>query len=240
MENKITMVDHLTELRKRVVWVVLIFILSFVGGFIAAKPLILYLQTVEPASSLTLNVFSPWDGLRMYVSVSMVVALLISLPFTLWQLWLFIKPGLKEGEQKATIMYIPFAFLLCLIGISFAYFIVFPLTFSVATSIASGFGLEEVYGIAQYFSFMFNIIIPVALLFQLPVVVLFLTKIRILNPHLLIKVRKYAYIVLLIISTMVTPPDFITPLIVSIPMFMLYESSVWLARRVYKQQNESA
>jgi sec-independent protein translocase protein TatC len=94
------------------------------------------------------------------------------------------------------------------------------------------------YGAAQYFTFMFNIIIPMSLLFELPVVVMFLTKLRILNPQRLKKMRRLAYLILIIIATMVTPPDFISDILVSVPLIGLYEVSIALSARVYRKQLE--
>jgi sec-independent protein translocase protein TatC len=93
-------------------------------------------------------------------------------------------------------------------------------------------------GIAQYFSFMFNIVLPMSILFELPIVVMFLTKIRVLNPQRLQKMRRVAYLLLIIIATMVTPPDLISDILVSVPLILLYEFSIFLSRLVYRKQLE--
>jgi sec-independent protein translocase protein TatC len=85
---------------------------------------------------------------------------------------------------------------------------------------------------------MFNILLPMAILFELPVVVMFLTKLRILNPARLKKLRRYAYLLLIVIATIVTPPDFISDILVAIPMIVLYEISIMLSARVYRDQQE--
>lgn len=234
-----SLVDHLNELRTKVAWVLAVLVLSLIIGFIAAQPIILFLKSVPPASDIAWNVFSPWDSIRIYVNVAFVFAVVISLPFTLFQLWSFIKPGLRKEEQRASLLYIPFAFLLCLCGLAFGYFIVFPLAFFFTSMITGRLDLIETYGIAQYFSFMFNIILPLGLLFELPIVIMFLTKLRLLNPKLLIKFRRYAYFILLILSAMITPPDVISAVTVTIPMIILYEISLYLAKIVYRKQQEA-
>lgn len=211
-------------------------VITLIAGFAVAQPIIIYLKDVSPIGDVSWNVFSPWDSIRIYMNVAMIVALIISLPFTLYQLWLFIKPGLREEERRASVMYIPFAFLLCLAGLAFGYFVVFPLAFGFTSFIANNLGLVETYGIAHYFSFMFNILLPLGLLFELPIVIMFLTKIRLLNPLRLRKFRKYAYFMLLILGALVTPPDIISALIVTIPMIVLYEISVLLSGLVYRKQ----
>jgi sec-independent protein translocase protein TatC len=83
---------------------------------------------------------------------------------------------------------------------------------------------------------MINIVVPVAVLFELPVVVMFLTKLRILNPFRLKKLRRYAYFILVVLSTLIAPPDLISNILIIIPLFLLYELSVWLSRRIYRKQ----
>lgn len=235
-QTEVTWIEHLEELRKRIIWILIVLVLTLIGGFLIAQPIILYLKDVPPASDISWNVFSPWDSIRIYVNVAFILAIVISLPFTLFQLWLFIKPGLKESEQRASLIYIPFAFLLCLGGLAFGYYVVFPFAFSFTGMITSNLGLIETYGISEYFSFMFNILIPLGLLFELPIVILFLTRIRLLNPNRLSKFRRYAYFVLLVFGALITPPDVISAITVTIPMIILYEISILLSRFVYKRQ----
>lgn len=144
------------------------------------------------------------------MKIAMAVSLTVSLPFIVYQLWAFISPGLRQVERSAALRYVPYVFILFLLGIAFAYYIVFPMALSFTISITRSMGLEETYGIAQYFSFMFSLMIPLALLFELPLLVMFLTKLRILNPLRLRKMRRYAYFALVFIAVVITPPDFIS------------------------------
>lgn len=235
-EEQLTLVDHLTELRKRVIWVVIVLVVGMVIGLITAQPLITYLKNIPPADQISWNVFSPWDAIKMYMNFAFVTGLVITLPFALYQIWAFLKPGLKETEQKASLLYIPFAFVLFLVGLAFGYFIVFRMAFLFTSAITQNLELKETYGISQYFSFMFNILIPLSLLFELPIVVMFLTKLRLLNPKRLKKMRRYAYLLLVIVATMITPPDATSAIIVFVPMVVLYEFSVFLSGIVYRKQ----
>jgi len=228
--------DHIGELRKRVLWSALFFVLAMIGGLLVAIPIIHYLTSVEPVKGMELNAFSPWDGIRIYMQVAVYVSLVLSLPFILFQVWLFVKPGLRKEEQKASLLYIPGAVLLLSIGFSFAYFLVFPMAFYFTGVMTNQLGLTQTYGLAQYFTFMFNILLPVSLMFELPIVVMFLTKLRILNPQRLNRLRRYAYIVLFITSALITPPDLISAIIVSIPLMGLYEISLLLSRSIYRRQ----
>lgn len=237
MEKEFTALDeHLRELRKRLIRVAAVFVLLTLGGLYIAGPLIRYLTVSGPAAGIALNTFSPWDSIQIYMQVSFFIGLAFSLPYALLELWLFVKPGLKPLEQKAAIFYIPLAAFLFAAGFAFAYLIVFPMAFYFTSSVTKSLGFMQTYGIAQFFSFMFNILLPVALLFELPVVVLFLTKIRVLNPYWLKKIRKAAYLVLIIIAASMTPPDVISDILVAAPLIGLYEVSIFLSWSVYKKQ----
>jgi sec-independent protein translocase protein TatC len=234
--EEMTLVEHLGELRKRIMWVLVVLVVGMVGGLICAKPLIRYLKNIPPANGIGWNVFSPWDALRLYMNFGLAVGILITLPVILYHIWAFVKPGLREAEQKASIIYIPYAFLLFLAGLSFGYWVVFPMAFYFTSSISKSLEITEMYGAAQYFTFMFNIILPLAIVFEMPIVVMFLTKIRLLNPKRLHKFRRYAYMLLVILSTVITPPDAISAILVSLPLIVLYEFSVFMSGFIYRKQ----
>lgn len=234
--EEMSLVEHLGELRKRIMWVLVVLVIGMVGGLICAKPIIRYLKNIPPADSISWNVFSPWDALRLYMNFGLAVGILITLPVILYHIWAFVKPGLRETEQKASIIYIPYAFLLFLGGLSFGYWVVFPMAFYFTSSISRSLDITEMYGAAQYFTFMFNIILPLALTFEMPIVVMFLTKIRLLNPKRLHKFRRYAYMLLVILSTVITPPDAISAILVALPLIVLYEFSVFMSGFIYRKQ----
>lgn len=236
-QHEETVYDHLNELRKRILWSAVTIVLTIGFGIYAAKPIIMYLQHAGPVDVGKLHVFSPWDGISIYMNVALAVAILIGSPILLWQLWLFVSPGLKIIERKAVVRYLPYVFILGLSGAAFAFYVVFPLAFRFSTSVIGALDMEETFGIAEYFSFMFSLVIPMALLFQLPIVVMFLTRIGLLNPQMLTKVRKVAYFVLYLVATIVTPPDFISDFIVAVPLILLYEISIWISTRTYRKLN---
>lgn len=228
--------EHLGELRNRLIWIVVVLVLGMVAGLLVSKPIIEFLKTQPPATEVTWNVFSPWDSIRIYMNVAFITGFVVALPVTLYHIWAFVKPGLRVEEQRASLMYIPGALFLFLLGLAFGYFVVFPMAFYFTSTITKSLSLTETYGISQYFSFMFNILLPLSILFQLPVVVMFLTKLRILNPFVLSKFRRYAIFILVIVGALITPPDAISAIIVALPMMVLYEFSVILSRVVYRKQ----
>ncbi|WNS41220.1 twin-arginine translocase subunit TatC [Paenibacillus sp. MMS20-IR301] len=234
--EEMSLVDHLSELRRRIIYVLIIFVAGLVLGLFVAKPIYLYLISAEPAQGFVLHAFSFWDGIGMYVKIAMAVSLVFAVPFTVFQLWAFISPGLRPVERSAALRYVPYVFLLFLAGLAFAYFIVFPMALSFTISVTRSMGLEETYGIAEYFSFLFGLVLPLALLFELPLIVMFLTRLRVLNPLRLRRMRRYAYFALVFIAVVITPPDFISDFLVTIPLLVLYEFSVFLSALVYRKQ----
>ncbi|GIQ67391.1 twin-arginine translocase subunit TatC [Xylanibacillus composti] len=236
MPEEQSFVAHLDELRRRLIRVLLVIAVAVIVGMLIANPIIRYIQESGPAADFSLKVFSPWDAVRIYMNVALAVALVIALPYAMLQIWGFVKPGLRREEQVAAVKYVPFVFVLALLGLAFSYFIVFPFAILFSTRLSGSLGLEEMFGISQYFSFLFNIVLPITVLFELPAVVMFLTKIRLLNPRRLGQFRKFAYFILFVLGALVTPPDILSAILVTIPMMGLYEISVLLSRIVYSKQ----
>ncbi|MDR9852973.1 twin-arginine translocase subunit TatC [Paenibacillus sp. VCA1] len=227
---------HLSELRKRLFWILAVFVASMIAAMFFTGDVLHFLKSRPPASLVVWNAFSPFDGIRIYMYLSAALSLIVAVPFTLFQIWGFVKKGLRKDERRAALKYIPAAFVLIIVGFAFAYFVVFPMAFRFTTDTTKNLGLVETYGIAQYFSFLTNIVAPVSLAFELPVVAMFLTRLRILTPAKLAKIRKVAYMVLVFIACMISPPEFFSHISVSLPFIVLYEISVFMSRVVYRKQ----
>lgn len=238
-EQLMTLFEHIGELRRRLIYTILVLVVGMIIGLLLADPAYNYLMSQEPVNGMELNAFSLWDGIGMYMKFALVISLVLVLPFAFYQIWAFVKPALRIKEQRAALLFVPFALILFLIGLSFSYFVVFPMAFKFTTDVAKHLNLKETYGITQYFSFMYNILIPISLLFELPLVIMFLTKLRILTPKRLRKMRRVAYFILIFIGIVVTPPDFISDSLVAVPLILLYEISVILSSVVYRKQLEA-
>jgi sec-independent protein translocase protein TatC len=230
-----SVMDHIGELRRRIMIVVAFFLIALIAGFFLATPLITYLQNAPTAQDLPMNAFKMTDSIRIFMTFAFASALIIIFPVILYQLWAFIRPGLHENEQKATLAYIPIAFILFLTGIAFSYFILFPFIIQFMSDLAERLNITEQYGINEYFSFLFQITLPFGLLFQLPVVVMFLTRLGLITPSFLSSVRKLAYFLLLVIAGFITPPELLSHLMVTLPLLLLYEFSIWVSRLTYRK-----
>lgn len=228
--RKMTVWEHIGELRSRLIRVLAVFGLALAGGLVGAEPVFEYLVEAAPSDKLELNAFSPWDAVSLYVKIGVLLALIVAVPYAFYEMWAFVKPGLSRKERAVTLRYVPWAFLMLIAGLAFAYFVVFPMAFLFTERVTLAMGLKQTYGVGQYFAFMLNILLPVSLLFELPLVILFLTRIGILSPRLLVRMRRVAWFLMVLVATMITPPDVISDLLVSVPLIALYEFSVWLSK----------
>lgn len=234
--KELPIIEHIEELRKRLIICAVFFVIALIAGFYVAEPIIKFIQhDNEELEALTLNAFKVSDPLTVYLEVSFFVALILTSPVILYQLWAFITPGLYESERKATLKYIPYSFVLFLVGLLFSYFILFPNVMNFMMNLSERLDIQQTIGINEYFSFLFKLVIPFGFLFQLPVITLFLSRLGVLNPNLMSKFRKYSYFVLFVIAVLISPPDLISYILMSIPLFVLYEISIAIAKIGYKK-----
>lgn len=227
--------DDLKELRNRLFIIVGVFIVSMIAGLALTTKLMPLIIEYSPAKDLALNSFSPWDAISVFVKFGTVFATVIGLPVILFQIWRFISPALTKRERRVSLKYIPFAVICFLTGFAFAYFIVFPMAFQFSTNLTKAMGLQATYGVAEFFSYMSDIILFISFAFELPVVVMFLTGIKIIKPAYLLKCRKVAYVVLTVVGTAITPPDVISDILVLFPLIGLFEFSILLSKVVYRK-----
>ncbi|GAB2575026.1 twin-arginine translocase subunit TatC [Gracilibacillus alcaliphilus] len=231
-ETEMGYLDHFAELRKRLIWTAVVFVIFFIVGFYFEKHIRAFLLD---QIDLTLHLIAPEEILWIIITIAFIVALIATLPFLCVQIWLFIKPALTQKERKAALAYIPVIFILFLIGLGFGYYIFSSLILPFVLSL-NGDMFDTIFTVERYFRFMFNVILPFAFFFEVPVITMFLTSLGIVTPAFLSKTRKYAYFILIIIGTMITPPDFILQIVVAIPLIILYEISITLSRIVYRKK----
>ncbi len=173
------------------------------------------------------------------ITIAFMAGLIIAFPYVFWELWRFIKPALKPNELKNTrgaIFFVSFFFLL---GVLFGYFLLAPFTFSFLSNYKIGTHniIETKPMLNDYIDNLLDITIGSGLSFELPVITFVLTRIGLITPQFLKEYRKYAYVALLVIAAVITPsPDWMSQIIVVLPLILLYEFSIIVSRRVYKQE----
>ncbi|CEG27558.1 twin-arginine translocase subunit TatC [Bacillus sp. B-jedd] len=233
MEDKeLNVVDHLDELRKRIIISGIAFVIFFIVGFYYVEDI--YHWFVRDLD-VKLIVLGPSDIVWVYFTLASLIAIAGTIPIVAIQLWLFVKPALKPIERRISLSYVPALFILFIVGLAFGYFVIFPNVMKFLVNLG-GDMLVTNFTAEKYFRFILHMTLPFGVLFELPPVVMFLTSLGILNPYVLTKIRKYAYFVLIIIAVVITPPDPMSDFLVSIPLLLLYEISVNLSKVVYKKR----
>jgi len=191
---------------------------------------------IDPSSFQIININLAGQFMS-HMTISFVAGLIVAMPFVVWQFWRFIKPGLTDEEVKHTqggVFIISFLFLT---GVLFSYFIVVPLM----VNFLGGYQVSEMVtnqiALSSYTGSVTMMTLLMGLLFELPIIVIFLTKAGIITPAYLKKYRKHTLIAILIIAGIITPsPDIFSQLIVAIPLYFLFELSVSVSSRIYARK----
>ncbi|GGK26664.1 Sec-independent protein translocase protein TatCy [Caldalkalibacillus thermarum] len=233
-----TVMEHIGELRRRVIYILILFLVSMVIGFFLADDVIQYMQKQAEAAQIPWVVIGLTDAFKVFLLFSIVVGLVLTFPFALYQIWAFVSPGLTDKERKTTLAFIPGAFALFIVGLAFGYFWLFPFVMQFMTGIAQQLGAEEMYGMIHYFRFMFTLVVPFGFIFQMPLLMLFLTRLGVISPPVLKRIRKYAYFALFVIAALITPPELLSHLVVTVPLIILYEISVWFSQWTYRRMHK--
>ncbi|WP_298494638.1 twin-arginine translocase subunit TatC [uncultured Algibacter sp.] len=163
---------------------------------------------------------------------------IISFPYVIYQLWKFISPGLHSSERKHSRGFIIISSILFFIGVLFGYYIVTPLSLNFLANYSISTRVDNQIDISSYIALVRSSALASGLIFELPIIIYFLTKIGLVTPEILRKYRKYALVVVLILSAIITPPDIASQVIVAIPILVLYQVSIYISKVVIRNQNK--
>jgi len=226
-----TFLEHLEDLRKRL-WY------SFVAIFVAVIPAYVFSKDVFKALSRPVTLFLP-EGMKMaftgladpfmlYIKVAFLTALFVTSPFIFLQLWYFVAPGLYQKEKKYVFPFVTFTTVFFLAGAAFGYFVMFPWACRFFLKLGSEF--TPVITVNTYFSFSLKLLLGIALVFELPTLVFFLSKIGLITSRWMIRNFKYAVLAVFVIAAVITPtPDMVTQSILAVPMLALYGLGILIA-----------
>ncbi|CAN7538453.1 twin-arginine translocase subunit TatC [Rossellomorea sp. LjRoot5] len=225
-------IGHLEELRSRAIKTVLAFIGFLIVGLSFMKPIYGWLiRDID----MKLAILGPSDILWVYLMIASVFSVAATIPIAAYQIWRFVSPALSEAEKKVTLRFIPALFFLFIFGIGFGYFLLFPIVLNFLTTLSAD-QFETMFTAEKYFRFMLHLTLPFGLLFEMPLVIVFLTVLGILDPSKLKKSRRIAYFLLIVISVVITPPDFLSDVLVILPLLLLYEISITCSTMAYKKK----
>ncbi|MGY0392927.1 twin-arginine translocase subunit TatC [Bizionia sp. KMM 8389] len=171
-----------------------------------------------------------------HIWTSIYAGLIIAFPYVVYQLWKFISPGLQPNERKHSRGFIVITSLLFFIGVLFGYYIVTPLSINFLGTYNVSSEISNEIDLSSYIALVRSSSLASGLVFELPIVIYFLTKIGLVTPQILKKYRKFALVIVLIISAVITPPDIASQVIVAIPILLLYQISIYISKIVVRNQ----
>jgi len=172
----------------------------------------------------------------MSLSVSLMLGFIIAFPYILWEFWKFLKPALKPTEIRYARGLVFWCSLLFFVGVLFSYFIIAPYTINFFGSYQLSPSFQNIITMDNYYDTMNDLILGMGVVFELPIIVYFLSRIGILTPKIMREKRRYAILILLIIAEVITPPDWFSCFLVFIPLYILYELSVMISVRATKER----
>lgn len=232
-ETRLTLVEHLGELRKRLIISCIAIVLGSVVCYQYIDKIIKLV--VKPAKGLDFIYLSPPELFIAYVKISLILGLVLALPVVLFQIWKFIKPGLKENEKKYVLIAMFMGIVFLVMGIMFAYYIIIPMTIQFFIKMSAD-QIEPLFSFANYLSFIGSLLLSFGLVFELPLIVILLSQLGLVAPNTFKKYRKLVILGIFIVAAILTPPDIISQSLMAIPMVLLYEFSIVISSIIYRKK----
>lgn len=237
-DEKMPFLSHLEELRRRLIACAIAagagFIISYIFAERLFQILISPLKAQMPEGDRLIYTNLP-EMFLTYLKSALVSGILISSPYIFYQLWMFIAPGLYQKERKYIIPFVIFSTILFIGGSLFGYFVVFPFGFKFFLGFSND-SIQALPSVKQYFSFSIKLLFAFGMVFELPVIVFFLTKIGIVTPKLMRRKRKYAVLMTFVMAAILTPPDVITQFMMAGPLLLLYEISILVSKMAERKK----
>lgn len=227
---KMTLMQHFSELRRRILWCALVFIFAFVFGWCISDYVELFLTAplMRVWNDTTLLYTGLTDGLMIQFSLATLIALIITIPVCLWHIWAFIAPGLHKNEKQFLLPIFIISPLLFIMGAGFAFYVLLPFVFNFFIELNESANVPTVLmpAITGYLAFSIGLLKIFGLAFQLPLVMVLLNKIGVLSKQTAIKSRRYIVVGIFVVAAVLTPPDIVSQILLALPMLLLYEISL--------------
>ncbi len=230
-EREMSFLDHLEELRWRVIYSLIGVVAGAVICWIFIDYLV-YAVLIIPAekANIDLQNIKPFGQLMLFVEIAIIGGIILSIPNLFFQLWKFISPALRKKERKHILSIVIYSSFCFISGIVFAYFVMLPFTLAFAAEFGSD-EIKNVFAINEYFSIIFSIMLGAGLIFELPMVSFFLSKLGILTPAFMRKYRRHSIVIILILAAVLSPgPDPMTQIVLAVPLVLLYEISIFISK----------
>ncbi|MFV0522826.1 MAG: twin-arginine translocase subunit TatC [Mangrovibacterium sp.] len=174
-----------------------------------------------------------------HIWISFVVGLILASPYVIWEIWQFIKPALHDKERRSARGAVWIISLLFFVGVLFGYYLIVPLSINFLSGYTLSSDILNQIKLSSYVSLVSSIVLASGIVFELPMIVFFFSNLGVLTPTDMKKYRRHAYVVLLIISAIITPPDVFSQILICVPLVLLYEFGILISKRVYKRRLNS-
>lgn len=228
-EAVMTLVDHLAELRNRIVWSVLAILAGAILGFAAGDRIIEFLRDPLPITD-PLRFSSIGDPFAIRIRIALIVGIILAMPVLLWHVWRFIAPGLTDDERRAIRPWIPAALVFFILGVSIAY-VVLPFAATFLLSFATD-DLQPLLTAREYFDFVSTLFLAFGLLMEFPILLVGLSRVGIVTSERLSRSRRVAVLAIAVFAAAATPGgDLVSPAILGITLYLLYEGTIIVIRR---------
>jgi sec-independent protein translocase protein TatC len=228
-----TVVEHLGELRRRVVYMLLSVAVASGAAYAFIDEIISFITKTGGIQNLVF--ISPTEAFFVTVKLSILVGIVGAMPFILYQVWRYVGVALKKKERKYLIYFGPLSYVLFLMGATFAFRGVLPLGIKFLLSFSRE-NITPLITLNSYVGFLGKMITAFGLMFELPLVILLLSKLGIVTPEVLKKGRKYAIVAIFVMAAVLTPPDVVSQVMLAAPVLLMYEIGVWICVVVTKKR----
>jgi len=234
-ENKLSILGHIAELRRRLIISVIAVVITTIISFVFADE-IFHILT-RPIQGYNLIYIEITEMIGAYTRVCLVSGVILAMPFLIYQFVMFVSPALTSKEKRYIYLVLPWVALMFVGGVVFAYFVMLPPALRFLFTFGSDIATPQI-KIGNYISVVSRILLAVGLVFELPVITTFLARLGIVSPRWLASKRKFAFIFAFVLAAIITPTiDPINQCIVAVPLVVLYEMSIWLAKLVYRRES---
>ena len=242
-----SLLQHLTELRKRLLWSIVIMGVGMGVCYLFVDAIYDFLvsplaESMGPDDSHRMIYTSLTEAFFTSMKVSFFAGVFLTFPFLLWQVWMFIAPGLYKNERKAFLPFLIATPILFFIGGAVLYYLVLPMAWPFflsfqTTSAETALPIQLEARISEYLDFVLGLVFAFGLCFQLPILLALMAKAGMITAADLSKRRKYAIVIIFVVAAILTPPDILSQILLAVPLFILYEISIILVRYVQKPAN---
>lgn len=231
---------HLKELRNRVLIIVGALLVSFCVCLYNAQTLVNLFTAMGEQYGYQYVYISPQELLMEYFSISLVIAIAISAPIIVWEIWKFVQPGLRKNENTAFGFALIFGMIFFCIGVAFAYKVSLPFILYFLIHVGDGSDITAAISVQNYISFLLTVFVVFGCVFELPVISVVLTWLGLLKSRWLKKMRKVAIVLIFILAAIITPPDIVSQVMVALPMIALFQLGIILSGVCEKLKKEKA